>query len=98
SISCKNMSGILGIWNRDGRPVDGDELLRLRATLAHRGGDGDGVEISGAAGFACCLSRITPEAVNETQPLVGSSGAVLVFDGRLDNREELLAFLKPTSA
>ncbi len=89
------MSGILGIWNRDGRPVDRSELLRLRARLAHRGGDADGVDIRGSAGFACCLSRITPEAVTETQPLVSSSGAVLVFDGRIDNREELLALLEP---
>jgi asparagine synthase (glutamine-hydrolysing) len=91
------MSGILGIWNRDDRPVDRDELFRLRGTLAHRGGDG-GVEIRGSAGLACCLSRITPESVTETQPLVSASGAVLVFDGRLDNRQELLALLKPIQA
>jgi len=91
------MSGILGIWNRDGRPVDRSELLRLRATLAHRGGDGEGLEIQGSVALACCLRRIAPEAAAETQPLVSSSGVVVVFDGRLDNREELLSLLRPMS-
>jgi len=89
------MSGILGIWNRDGRPVDRSELLRLRATLSHRGSEG-GVEIRGSVALACCLSRVTAEAAAETQPLVSSSGNILVFDGRLDNREDLLELLKPT--
>jgi asparagine synthase (glutamine-hydrolysing) len=46
--------------------------------------------------MACCLSRITAEAAAETQPLVSSSGNILIFDGRLDNREDLLEQLKPT--
>lgn len=85
------MSGILGIWNRDGRPVESALLASLSATLAHRGPDGEGVWVHGPVGLACRLLRITPEAATETQPLVHPSGAVLVFDGRLDNRGELLA-------
>ena len=87
------MSGILGIWNLDGRPVAEALLARLSATLAHRGPDGEGVWIQGPVGLACRLFRVTPEASTETQPLVHSSGTALVFDGRLDNREELLASL-----
>ena len=48
-------------------------------------------------GFACCLSRISPEATQERQPLVDPSGVLLVFDGRLDNRGELLSVLQATS-
>ncbi len=91
------MSGIVGIWNLDGRPVEDALLARVSATLAHRGPDGEGVWIQGSVGLACRLFRVTPEATAETQPFVGSSGAVVVFDGRLDNREELLASLGPSA-
>lgn len=87
------MSGILGLWNLDGRPVDKDLLARMSATLAHRGPDGESLWIAGPIGLACQLFRITPESSTETQPLVYPSGLALVFDGRLDNREELLSVL-----
>lgn len=91
------MSGIVGIWNLDGRPVERALLSGLSATLAHRGSDGVGLWIRGAVGLACRLFRVTPEAAAEVQPLVHSSGTALVFDGRLDNREELLAILGASS-
>jgi asparagine synthase (glutamine-hydrolysing) len=88
------MSGIVAIWNLDGKPVEREVLARMSATMAHRGLDGEEVWIEGPVGFACQLSRVTPESEKETQPLVGPSGTVVVFDGRLDNREELLESLK----
>lgn len=88
------MSGIIGIWNLDERPVEGGVFAGMSATLAHRGPDGEARWIEGPIGLACQLLRVTPEAATETQPLVHSSGAVIVFDGRLDNREELLASLR----
>ncbi len=87
------MSGIIGVWNLAGRPVEVAGLDRLSAALAHRGPDAEGRWACGAVGLACRLLRITPEAATETQPLVHPSGAVLVFDGRLDNREALLSEL-----
>ena len=87
------MSGIVGIINLDGHPVDKELLARLSAPLAHRGPDGEGRWVAGPVGLACQLLRVTPEAAHETQPVSHASGAVLVFDGRLDNREELLAQL-----
>ncbi|MFB3075200.1 MAG: asparagine synthase-related protein, partial [Candidatus Methylomirabilales bacterium] len=56
--------------------------------------DGEEMWVDGSVGLACQLFRVTPESEKETQPLVGPSGAVVVFDGRLDNREELLASLR----
>ncbi len=88
------MSGIVGLWNLDGRPLEAGVLARMSATLAHRGPDGEGRWLEGPVGLACQLMRITPESLTETQPLVGPSGSVIVFDGRLDNREELLSLLK----
>ncbi len=87
------MSGILGIWNLDGRPVERSLLQRLSATLAHRGRDGGSLWLDGPAGLASQMFRVTPESLTEAQPLVSSSGTVVVFDGRLDNREELLPLL-----
>lgn len=89
------MSGILGVWNLDGRPVEETLIGRLARTLAHRGPDGCGVWTRDGVGLACRLLRVTPEAATEVQPIVHPSGSVLVFDGRLDNREELLALLRP---
>ncbi len=91
------MSGIVGIWNLDGRPLEEGLCSRLSATLAHRGPDGGGMWQQGPVGLACQLMRVTPESAQETQPLVHPLGAVLVFDGRLDNREELLGLLKASS-
>src|SRR5207244_2796221 len=48
----------------------------------------------GPVGLSCQLFRVTPESATEVQPLVDGSGAVLVFNGRLDNRDELLAALR----
>ena len=85
------MSGIVGIWNLDGTPVSATVLSSMSASLAHRGGDDEGHWVQGPVGLACQLLRITPESMTETQPAVYHSGTILVFDGRLDNREEILA-------
>jgi asparagine synthase (glutamine-hydrolysing) len=88
------MSGIIGIWNLDKRPLENGLLSKLSLTLAHRGPDGEELWTGGAMGLACQLMRVTPESRHETQPLVHPSGAVAVFDGRLDNRDELLRLLQ----
>src|SRR5438067_1784577 len=69
------------------------ELNRSSAQLKHRGPDGCGLWIEGPVALACQLFRIAPESSAEIQPAVHSSGAVIVFDGRIDNREELLGDL-----
>lgn len=68
-------------------------LADLSAALTHRGEDGEGLWTDGSVGLACRLHRVTPEAIREVQPLVNASGLVLVFDGRLDDQEELLRSL-----
>ena len=87
------MSGIGGIWNLDGRPVDDRLLARLSATLAHRGPDGEGRWIDGPVGLICQALKVTPESLHETQPVVRPSGTVVVFDGRLDDRNDLRALV-----
>lgn len=86
------MSGILAIWNRDGRPLDAVAFDRCLSQMAHRGPDGVTAWVQGAAALGCCLSRTTPESSAELQP-VRCGDVVGVFDGRIDNREELSAAL-----
>ncbi len=88
------MSGLVGLWYRDGRPIEQTLLARLSATLAHRGPDGEGQWIRGAMGLACQNLWVTPESYHETQPLVDARGLALAFDGRLDNRGDLLPRLR----
>jgi asparagine synthase (glutamine-hydrolysing) len=84
------MSGIAGVWNFDGRRVARDLISTLGASVAHRGEDYAGTWCADGVGFAARVRRIAPESACERQPVVDRSGTALVFDGRLDNRDELL--------
>ena len=88
------VSGIAGIWNLDGRPVDPALLMTIGSTQAHRGPDGEGHWVQGPIGLACQILRVTPQAAREVLPLVDASGMVAVFDGRIDNRDELRSSLR----
>lgn len=88
------MSGITGIYYLDGRPVEQSDLQRMLDSIAHRGPDGCGVWVDKSVALGCQLLRVTPESAKETQPFIHPSGNVVVFDGRLDNRKELLETLQ----
>jgi asparagine synthase (glutamine-hydrolysing) len=77
------------VWNRDGRPADAAVLRGMSQTLSHRGPDGEDTLITGAAGLAHRHLWVTLEEIGERQPLASDRGTSIVFDGRLDNREEL---------
>jgi asparagine synthase (glutamine-hydrolysing) len=85
------MSGLAGFWNLDERPADLTVVRTMAAAIAHRGPDECGVWSSGPVCVACQLLRVTPESGTERQPVTDEAGSVLMFDGRLDNREELRA-------
>ncbi|MBK9595501.1 MAG: hypothetical protein IPO57_09150 [Rhodocyclales bacterium] len=85
------MSGIAGLLRLDGGPVDAAALRRMAGALAGRGPDAQGAWAEGGAGLAHCAFWTTPEARRESQPHRDAGAALaLVFDGRLDNREELI--------
>lgn len=88
------MSGIVGIWNLDGQPIDRTLLSKLASVQSHRDADGTGVWIDADIGLLFQNLWVTPESVGEIQPFVLGSESVVLFDGRLDNREELLSLLK----
>ena len=90
------MSGIAGIFYRDGRPVEAADLERMSARLAHRGADGSGAWHAGPVGLVHRLFWTTPESLHEQQPLISTrpQGAlVLTADARIDNRAELAPLL-----
>jgi asparagine synthase (glutamine-hydrolysing) len=88
------MSGILGAWNLDGRPVEPELLSKMSATLAHRGPDGAGVWHKGPVGLGHLMLHTTPESLHEKLPWANrTDDLVITADGRIDNREELMAAL-----
>lgn len=90
------MSVQFGVWNTDGRPVGHgplDESNRILAPFAtDHGGrySKDGISILHRA------FHTTRESRDETQPHVGSSGTVITWDGRLDNRAEWIQQFRTT--
>ncbi|MEZ0243751.1 MAG: hypothetical protein ACAH11_10280, partial [Sphingomonas sp.] len=87
------MSAIAGVVFADGRDVTAALLAGIVRAATTRGFDGVSEWHSGPAGLIRFHHATTPEAVGEAQPLAGPSGAVIAFDGRLDNRADLLALL-----
>jgi asparagine synthase (glutamine-hydrolysing) len=88
------MSGICGICNFDGEPVDRSLLGRMTAAIAHRGPDRIDHWANKTVGFGHCMLKTTPESLYETQPLLNESGNLcLTMDGRIDNRKDMIALL-----
>ena len=87
------MSGISGVWHLDGQPLDARIASRMSNRLRHRGPDGERTRIDGAVAFSCQHMWIAAEDHGAYQPVVGGSAAMVVMDGRLDNRDEIVAML-----
>jgi asparagine synthase (glutamine-hydrolysing) len=88
------MSGIVGMVNLDGAPVDRGLLARMTAYLAFRGPDRQAMEVAGSAGFGHTLLRITGESEREAQPLTLDGQRWIVADARVDARTDLVAELR----
>jgi len=88
------MSGIVGLVNLDGAPVDRAALCRMLGAVAHRGPDARNLVDWASGGLGHALLRATPESKQEQQPLDDGNGTWLVADIRLDNRDELSAELE----
>ncbi len=84
------MTAIAGLIRLDGAPVDRATLERMQNQLTAYGRDAQHIWQHQSVGFLRTLLRITPEDSLDQQPLHHTaSQTVLLFDGRLDNREEL---------
>jgi asparagine synthase (glutamine-hydrolysing) len=87
------MSVQFGRWGFDGAPPDADYLAKVRKLISPYGPDGGGSYSASGIGVLCYAFHTNKESRSEAQPLVSASGTVLTWDGRLDNRDELLSAL-----
>ncbi len=88
------MSVQFGRWNFDGKPVDRDYLEKAKASIAPYGPDGGGSYSKANINILYHAFHTTKESRRETQPHVTPSGAILTWDGRLDNRGDLIRQLR----
>jgi asparagine synthase (glutamine-hydrolysing) len=83
-----------GRWNFDGRPTDPEYLAKAEGMAAPYGPDRGGAYIKDTVGILFRAFHTTKESRSEAQPHITPSGAVLTWDGRLDNRAELIGELR----
>ncbi len=88
------MSVQAGIWNFDGRPVDRKLLESLSESLRQQGPDGESCYVGGSVALLYRPFHTTAESRCEKQPYFSRRGFAITWDGRLDNREVLVAELR----
>jgi asparagine synthase (glutamine-hydrolysing) len=87
------VSGIAGIVNLDGAPVDRRIIARMTESLTLCGPDAQHIWIDGAAGFGHTLFKTTDESEREQQPFTLEGNVWVVADARIDAQCDLLAEL-----
>jgi len=92
------MSALAGILNFAVAPVNAYDLAKLGATIDSRGPDGGFDLASGNVGMCYRAFHTTRESRLETQPLVFREGHMLTWNGRLDNRDDLIRQLNLSQA
>lgn len=88
------MSVQFGKWNFDGGDSAPDYIEKVAMTLAPYGPDTRESYDSGGVSLIYRAFHTTKESHHETQPHVSPSGRAITWDGRLDNRAELIAELR----
>ena len=87
------MSGQAGIWNLDGRMPDREFFEKLSGAMARHAPEGACSYFDDVVGMLYRPVHTTRESRLERQPYVHPHGFVITWDGRLDNREDLIAQL-----
>jgi asparagine synthase (glutamine-hydrolysing) len=83
-----------GIWNLDGKPVDTDLIADFSTSLSQQGPDGQFYSVDGSMALLYRPFHTTAESRREKQPYTTRRAFVLTWDGRLDNRNELMLELQ----
>jgi asparagine synthase (glutamine-hydrolysing) len=84
------MSVQFGRWNFDGQPIPATYIDQVDNLIAPYGPDGRSFHASPGLFLLYRSFCTTSEARREIQPKCTASGAVMTWDGRLDNRQELV--------
>lgn len=88
------MSALLALFHRDGRPASAEDLAAPLAATVDRAVHGRRLRLLGPVAIAHQHLHAFAEDAHDEQPLVDPDGPLAVaFDGRLDNRRELLCDL-----
>jgi len=88
------MSGIAGIINLDGAPVDRQLLQQMTQFMTYRGPDAQEVWIDGHVGFGHIMLRTTFESQHERQPCSLDGQVWITADARVDGRRDLIQKLE----
>lgn len=88
------MSGIVGVFNRNGEPLRHETLASMCDAINHRGPHGRGVWTDGPIGFGHVLLHTTEESLREEQPFSLDSKVWITADARIDDRDGLIDLLK----
>src|SRR5579863_2811650 len=88
------MSVQFGRWNWEGDRPAPDYAEKVSATLASYGPDSNELYSKGETTIVYRAFHTTKESHGEKQPYISRSGAVITWDGRLDNRADLLIELE----
>jgi asparagine synthase (glutamine-hydrolysing) len=88
------LSGIAGIFHRDGAPVATSALQACADALAFRGPNAQEIWSDGNIGFAHAMLRESCESQRERQPASLDNRFYITADVRLDARAELFASLQ----
>ena len=90
------MSVQAGIWNLDGKPINLEQLAGMSVSLKDYGPDGEGTAFDGPIGMLYRAFRTTVESAPNASLTSLLAETCLRWDGRLDNREELILDLGHT--
>jgi asparagine synthase (glutamine-hydrolysing) len=82
-----------GVWNLDDEPADVQLLERVSQTATQYGPDGHHLYVKGSLGMLYRPFHTTKESCLEEQPYLTPGNNLITWDGRLDNRNELIPLL-----
>ena len=88
------MSGIVGLFSRDGAFANSALLQDLTASLAFRGPDGQAIWVEGQAGLGHTRFLAASRSKDDRQPCMLDERLWITADIRLDYREELIGRLR----
>jgi asparagine synthase (glutamine-hydrolysing) len=87
------MSGIAGLINADGKPINERLLRQMTDFMAYRGPDAQETWSDGCAGFGHALLSATQEPSQQRQPFSLDHRIWITSDARIDGRAELAGLL-----
>src|SRR5450631_2310873 len=92
------MSVQFGRWNFEGQAPAPEYIEKVSATLAPYGPDSNESYYKGGVSILYRAFHTTKESRREKQPHISYCAAVITWDGRLDNRAELIEELRDVLA